>query len=156
MSNKARLLLFMFIIGSITPFVEVFAIIEAFFLIIPFAILIFISFLYLLMSFFTKEVSIKTALYFFCLIPLFISSQIGSTFIVDKVQRVRSESLLTEIENIRNKTGIFPDHYPTYVGITYIKEKDQYNYRIEYSRGFLVREVYEHDDKTWISYGWRD
>ena len=160
MSTKGISFIILSIVGLILPFIPEFALLEVFCLLIPFAIFVFISFCYLIItlirSIYRKKGKTREALFIFSLIPCFLLSQIGSTFIVGKVQRERSKSLITELESLRQTTGIFPDHYPTYLGITYIKESDQNNYRIEYSRGFLVREVYARDDKSWISYGWRD
>src|SRR5687767_12202055 len=125
-STKVLSLIIVFITGLIFPFIRLLAILEVFYLLIPFVIFFFLSFCYLIITFigsiYRKDDRVREALFIFCLIPLFLLSQIGSTFIVDKMQRMRSELLIQELESLSKFTGVFPDHYPTYLGITYIKE----------------------------------
>lgn len=74
-------------------------------------------------------------------------------FIVDKVQRFRSEQI---IFTLKNNSKIHPKEMPTTYGIKYNKFTYSNNFNIEYKRGFFVREIYNSESKTWKSYGWRD
>jgi len=92
--------------------------------------------------------------FMFLLLPIFILSQFTSTFIVDKIQRFRGDQVITEIEQIKNETGFFPKKYELNLGMKYLKH--QKHFEIQYSRGFMITEIYHSESKTWKSYGWND
>ena len=144
------------LIGIIVPFIPSLTVIEMFFLVIPFAIIFLVTLTYLIMSLLNKNLNIRKALFVFSILPTFIISQIASGFTVDKIQRLRSNRIITEIEKLRSETGILPEKYDVVAGIEYIKMKDNAHYVIKYSRGFMVTEKYDSENKNWRSYGWND
>jgi hypothetical protein len=68
-----------FAFGTIVPFIDYLAVIQTFYLLIPFAILFLGSFIYLIVSSFSRAIRSKNALYIACLVPVFITSQFIST-----------------------------------------------------------------------------
>lgn len=154
--NKKLILLITFLLGLITPFIDYFVIVEFFFLLIPFSLIFIITFINLLQCFFNKKEDIPRAIFIFSILPLFLFSQDISGFLVDKIQKNRSEHLLTEIENIQSKTGHFPERYNCPIGINYQKLDYSPHFEISYSRGFMVTETYNSESKSWKSYGWNN
>ncbi|RDC64235.1 hypothetical protein AHMF7616_02847 [Adhaeribacter pallidiroseus] len=107
--NKRRLLLFtVFLFGIVVPFIPSLAIIEAFFLIIPFAIIFILTLVYLLLNFFIGNTNTNKVLFIFSILPTFIVSQIFAVFVVDKVQRFRSEEIIQKVHQIKNSQGAAP------------------------------------------------
>lgn len=155
MANKI-ILVIIAVLGMVFPFVPYLVVIEFFFLLIPMAMSFLLITLFLIGSYWQKDASRKSLWFAFALIPIFILTQFLSVLIVDQVQRLRSQSIITEVEQIEKQTGQFPAHYSTALGIHYVKMKHQHNFNIEYERGFMVREAYSHDNKTWTSKGWND
>src|SRR5690349_1385876 len=88
-----------FIIGTITPFVDYLVIIETFYLLIHFSILLLISVAYLVGRLIFKGQEDKTVFLIAIIVPTLVLSQIIATFTVDKIQRFRSEQLIKEIES---------------------------------------------------------
>jgi hypothetical protein len=150
------LLLLIGALGMVVPFVDYLVIVEFFYLLIPFAILFLASFLCVLICLHLKIKRLKKVLFAFSLLPIFILSQIASVLMVNKVQRFRSECIIKEIVYIQKITGKLPDTYAANGGIEYRRGRSRDNFKLIYSRGFMVREIYEHDSKTWKSYGWND
>ncbi|MFC5271666.1 hypothetical protein [Adhaeribacter terreus] len=145
--NKRLILILVILIGLIVPFIPSLVVIEMFFLLIPFAILFIATTIYLVVALLNKNFSKDKALFIFSILPIFISSQFMVGFTVDKVQKIRSESIIKEIEEIRNKTGKLPEHYSSVRGIDYQKLRENNNFIVSYSRGFMVTEKYESESK---------
>ncbi|MCD1118956.1 hypothetical protein [Chryseobacterium turcicum] len=143
------------ILGIITPYIDYFVVVQMFFLLIPFiGILAYSLILFIFNSIkYKKRVFKLTSTKIIILLPLFLFTQIISMFIVDKVQRFRSEQI---IFTLKNNSKIHPKEMPTTYGIKYNKFTYSNNFNIEYKRGFFVREIYNSESKTWKSYGWRD
>lgn len=151
MTSKQKLVFFItFLIGIVVPFVPKLAIIEVFFLIIPFAIAFIITLIMLIFTLFKKNRNRRDAIFTFLIIPIFVLSQFFSGFIVDKIQRIRCESLINEIEK---KTENLPENYDLSFGIEYKKLKHNRGFELKYSKGFLVTEIYNSENKSWTSYG---
>jgi hypothetical protein len=144
-----------FAFGTIVPFVDYLVVIQTFYLLIPFAILLLGSLIYLIVSLFNRTMRAENSLYIACLVPAFIVSQFISTYAVDKIQRYKAELLIEEIESVTT-TGGLPTNYDTSFGIKFQKLDNHDNFKISYSRGFMVREVYDSNMKSWKSYGWND
>ncbi|WP_299223371.1 hypothetical protein [uncultured Aquimarina sp.] len=144
------------LIGIIVPFIPSFIVIEMFFLLIPFGIIFVVTLIYLIISLLSKNVNTRKALFVFSILPIFIISQIVSGFTVDKIQRLRSNRIITEIEKLKSETGVLPEKYELIAGIEYIKLKDNKHFIIKYSRGFMVTEKYDSENTNWRSYGWND
>jgi hypothetical protein len=144
-----------FALGAIVPFIEYLVVIQTFYLLIPFTILFLGSLIYLVASLFSRTMRSKNALYIACLVHVFIVSQFISTYAVDKIQRYKAELLIKEIESV-TAVGGPPHNYDTSFGIEFQKLDNQGNFKISYSRGFMVREVYNSNVKSWKSYGWND
>lgn len=140
---KYTIYLILILFGFIVPFIDTLNIIEMFYFLIPFAIIIIISFVILIASFFTEKINTRKTLYLTGLIPVFILSQLFSGFAVGKIQRLRSEKIIEKIEKSRTVKGEFPDNFDTKIGIVYEKFKSDNRYSISYSRGFLVTENYD-------------
>ncbi|SHJ24477.1 hypothetical protein SAMN04488096_1182 [Mesonia phycicola] len=98
----------------------------------------------------------RKALFVFSLLPIFILAQILSGFTVDKVQRFRSENIISEVENLKTETGVYPEKINAPLGIEYIRMRDKKSYVVFYSRGFMVKEKYQSEYNHWKSYGWND
>lgn len=144
------------IIGIIVPFVPYLTIIQMFFLLIPFVIIFAVSLIYLLRNLLTKKANTHKTLFVFSILPIFIISQLLSGFTVDKIQKLRSNRIIYEIEKIKSETGNLPEKYELFGGIKYTKNKEEESYVIEYTRGFMVIEKYQSKYKHWRSYGWND
>ena len=143
------------ILGFITPYIDYFVVIQMFFLLIPFIVIVLLSLILFIINFFKNKKNVFTlkSTKIITLIPVFLLSQIISVFIVYRIQRFRSEQI---IENLKSNYKYYPQNLPTNYGIKYFKLKDLNEFKIEYERGFFVREVYDSTLKTWKSYGWND
>lgn len=143
------------ILGIITPYIDYFVVIQTFFLLIPFIGILLFSLILFITNLFKNRKNVFTlkSTKIITIIPLFLLAQIISVFIIHKVQRFRSEQI---IENLKSNYKYYPQQLPTNYGIKYYKLKDLNEFRIEYERGFFVREVYDSTVKAWESYGWND
>lgn len=148
-SNLIYIISFLF--GIITPFVTAIIVIEFFYIGIFLPFLLVISVLILFINkkknFFSKETT-KIAF----VLPIFIFSQILSSFIVDKIQRFRSNLIISKIQNKEIEISSTPKKN---IGIEYQKLKNN-DFVIKYGRGFFVTEIYYDSEKEWKSYGWND
>lgn len=73
---------------------------------------------------------------------------------VKNVQKIRSEKIILKLEKIKDQSGKIPENFKTTLGITYVKENG--NYIIKYSSGFLIHEKYSSQNKKWERFGWND
>ena len=142
-------------LGIITPFIDYFVIVEMFFLLIPFGIILFLSLIVLIINLikYKKEILKQTSTKLILIIPLFLLTQITSGFLVYKLQSFRSERINNLLEE---KNRRYPDSLNTNFGIEYKKTRNENNFQIKYSRGFMVNEKYDSKIKKWKSYGWND
>ena len=145
-----------FIVGLILSFIPAFTVIELFLLLIPFSIIFIVTVIYLIVSLFYNKQNGRKALFIFSIIPIFILSQLVSEFTVDKIQRVRSEIIIKEIQKIKTETGNYPEQYDILLGIEYRKLDNKNTFEISYSRGFMVTEKFDSEKNNWNSYGWND
>jgi hypothetical protein len=139
------------ICGIVIPFVDYLALIEVYYLSIPFALTLMASLAYLIGRLIFKRQKDGNALFLACLTPTFIASQIFAGYTVDKVQRFRSDRIIKEIE----MTHIPPSNQETF-GIRIVSGGKSNAFQISYSRGFMTREVYNSSSKYWNSLGWND
>ncbi len=144
-----------FLIGVIAPFVSAIIVIELFFVGIFLAFLLGISIIILIANIFVNQKEnyfnrYSTMIAF--IIPIFIFSQILSSFVVNKVQKFRSDLI---IRKIQNKEIEIPSKPKKSFGIEYYKLKNN-DFVVEYERGFFVTEKYYDSEKKWKSYGWND
>lgn len=144
------------VFGVILPFIPSLVVIEFFYLLIPLIIALVASVLFLLLCVFIKTIQTKKSIFIFSIIPLFIISQFVSVLMVDKIQRLRSDHVIKKIEQVRKDSGEFPDQDVIGPGIKYKKLDNGKRFRISYSRGFMVTEIYYSDIYIWKSYGWND
>ncbi|MEJ8800478.1 hypothetical protein [Pontibacter sp. H249] len=154
--RKIILLGGIFLFGALVPFIPSMTVVELFFLLIPFVMVFLMTLLYLVITLFNKNLNSRKALFIFSVLPVFIIAQFSSGFTIDKVQRFRSDGIIADIEQVKNRTGKFPESYRTSLGIKYQKKSDQDSYQISYSRGFMVLEKYRSNEGKWESYGWND
>ena len=154
--NKKIFLISVLLFGLVVPFIPSLTVIEMFFLLIPFAIVFVVTLIYLIVSLLNKQMNSRKALFVFSILPTFILVQILAGFSVDKIQRFRSEKVITELEKIKNETGVLPEQYELIAGLKYTILNDQEHFKLEYSRGFMVTEKYYSDNGNWKSYGWND
>ena len=154
--SKKLLLLATVIAGLILPFVPALTIIEVFYLLIPFALAFIVSLVCLLISLISTEVNTRKTLFFFLILPTFVISQFASGVIVNKIQRLRSEKVIKDVDKIYFETKSLPAQYATSLGIHYKRFKDKAGFEISYSRGFMVTEKYNSTDKNWDSFGWNE
>jgi ABC-type transport system involved in multi-copper enzyme maturation permease subunit len=148
---RVAILVTCIICGTVIPFVDYLALIEVFYLSIPFALVFFASLAYLIGRLIFKGQKDGNALFLAFLMPTFIASQILAGYIVDKVQRFRSEQIIKEIE----ATHSLPLNQETF-GVKIVSAGQSNAFQISYSRGFMTREVYNSSSKTWNSKGWND
>jgi len=143
------------ILGFITPFIDYFVVIQMFYLLIPFGIIILFSIIIFIANLlkFKKNAFKQNLTLLTFLIPLFLLCQIFSTIVVDKIQRKRSEKIIVNLQEEREK---YPEDLNTAFGIKYSKIKNSNDYELKYNRGFFVREIYDSNSKKWKSYGWND
>lgn len=136
----------------IVPFTQ-FVIIEIF-LVLP---LITIGLLCLIaIPFFYFSNSKDQNLWMLKIVPIFLIGQIIGPFTVDYVQRFRSDFIIENLEEHKNKKGSFPLIKNIPLGINYTVLEEGKDYRIDYSRGFLVTEIFYRNEGKWISRGWND
>ncbi|KAA3440164.1 hypothetical protein [Rufibacter hautae] len=154
--RRTLILLFVVLVGVVVPFIPPLAVIEVFFLIIPFAVVFISTLIFLIVSLRSSTIKTEKALFTFSILPTFIISQLVAGVAVDKVQRFRSEGIIMEIHQIRNSLGEAPVSYDTSLGIAYRRLRDKNHYVISYSRGFMVTEEFDSERSTWKSYGWND
>ena len=154
--NKKIALLIIILIGIVVPFIPSLTVIEMFFLLIPFAVIFVVTLIYLIVSLINENIDNGKALFIFSILPIFIISQIVSGFTVDNIQRVRSNLIISELEQIKSEKGILPEKYDMIAGIEYVRTKDNEHFVIKYSHGFMVTGKYESENKNWKSYGWND
>lgn len=145
-----------FIIGLVVPFIDYFTIIEMFFLLIPFGIIVITSLIYWIFSLFLEKLNSRKAFYLFLIVPIFTLSQLFSGFMVDRIQLFRSNSIIADIEKHYTTTKEYPEQYEISFGITYELLDNGDRFKISYERGFMVTEKYYSDIKKWRSYGWND
>ena len=157
MKNKIVIIVFFLtiIFGSTSPFWDSFVVIEVFFGVIPLLLLLLISSVLIIINSISKNKKISDTI-ISLLIPFFIATQITSTFLVDKLQKFRSESLIEELHLIQKQKKKLPENIETPTGIKYHKIKGEETFVISFSRGFLITEKYYSDEDKWRSYGWND
>jgi predicted PurR-regulated permease PerM len=154
--NKKIFLISVLLFGLVVPFIPSLTVVEMFFLLIPFAIVFAVTLIYLIVSLLNKKMDSRKAIFAFSILPTFILAQLLSGFSVDKIQRFRSNQLISELEQIKNKTGALPEQYALTAGIKYTRLNNEEHFKLEYSRGFMVTEKYYSDNGNWKSYGWND
>jgi hypothetical protein len=155
-SKKINLfvLVLVFIVGVITPFVPAIHLVVMFVLIIPLFIGLVISLIALVVYLFMHGRNFFKSHTFWMplVIPVYVICAMASGPLVNRIQRYRCERI---IENISSRSNALPDSLDVRYGIKYIKGLDS-GYSLEYSVGFFVREVYSSTDSTWERHGWRD
>lgn len=142
------------ILGIITPFIGYAVVIEIFFLLIPFGIILMVSlliFIFNILKYKNNILKQKSTLVLF-LLPIFLISQVVSTFAVDKIQRFRGNQIIKKIQEKEITINSSPIKN---FGIEYYKLKDT-DFVIQYDRGFLVTQKYYNKEKKWKSYGWNE
>ncbi|MFD2907402.1 hypothetical protein ACFSX9_01510 [Flavobacterium ardleyense] len=147
--------LIIIILGIIIPFIDYVVVVEMFFLLLPFGIILFLSIIIFIFNLikYKKEILKQTSTKLIFIIPLFLFTQITSCFLVDKIQNFRSERLIDLLEI---KKENYPDSFNTSFGIEYKKAINENKFELKYSRGFMVNEKYDSKNKMWRSYGWND
>ena len=159
LKNKSKLWALIFltitVVGAVTPFIDYFVVIQMFYLLIPFGIILIFSALTFVINLikFKKNVFKQNLTLYALIIPIFLTSQIISTFFIDKIQRFRSEKIISKLEENQSE---YPKTLNSNFGIKYMKLKNENTFELEYNRGFFVREVYQSKDKKWESFGWND
>lgn len=155
-SKQITVLIIVFLLGLITPFIPAFTVIEMFFLLIPFGLTLIGTLIYLIVTLLNKKQNLRKAFFIFSILPTFILSQFLSGFTIDKAQRYRCKKLIDDIEKTKNESGEFPKEHETPLGINYTKSENETGFILEYTRGFMVTEKYDSKFKKWKSYGWND
>lgn len=156
MNQQKFLVISLLIFGMVFPFIDSLVVFETFYLLIPLIILLFASIAVFIGYLIWNRAKLKQSFLLVLVIPLFIAAQFFSTWTIDKIQRFRSEHIIEEIENAFFQTGQIPHEYSVGFGIKFSKLPADNEFRIEYSRGFMVTEVYYSKGKIWKSRGWND
>ena len=103
-----------------------------------------------------KDKNNNDAIFSFSIIPIFILSQFFSGFLVNKIQKIRCNEIISEIQTEKKETEIFPENYKTSLGIKYKKLQNEKGFELSFGSGFMVTEVYNSEYGLWKSYGWND
>ncbi len=87
-------------------------------------------------------------------------AQFLSVLIVDTVLNYKAEKLIRKNEDFKMDHRRYPKNLSEIsnsynFGIEYTLYRNT-EYELEYSRGFLVREIYSSTSKDWESFGWND
>lgn len=154
--NKKIFLISVLLFGLIIPFIPSLIVIEMFFLLIPFAIIFVVTLIYLIVSLLNKQIDSEKSLLVFLILPTFILAQLLAGISVDKIQRLRSNQIISNLEQIKLETGNLPEQFETITGIKYTRLKEEEHFKLEYTRGFMVTEKYYSENRNWKSYGWND
>lgn len=150
------LLAILCLLGFYIPFNPTLVILQFFYFLIPLLIVFILSLLFLIGCLFFNRSTLKRAWFPASIIPLFIASQILSVVFVDRLQRFRSNRLIAKIQSAQTISGKLPPSHELWPGIQFTRQKDERNFKVEYTRGFLVTEEYLSLNKSWISRGWND
>ena len=142
--------------GLITPFIPYWVVIQMFYLLIPMALAFVVLSIYLILAIFNKQANLRSALYSFAIIPLFVVTQIGASFLVYNVQLWQANNVIEGLENSRKMNGSLPETIDSPLGISYQRLQQEDGYMLSFSRGFMVTEKYNSETKKWTSYGWND
>ncbi|WOK07740.1 hypothetical protein RT717_03765 [Imperialibacter roseus] len=140
----------------VTPYFGYFTVLEAFYLLIPFAVFVLASFAIFLYLVIIKNPKWRKALFITALVPIFIVTQLTSGTLVGWLLKYRSGRIIEEIEKTKSQTGAYPIDFPTPLGIAYTKDEFRGEYYLAYTRGFMTTEEYSSESKKWISKGWND
>src|SRR6187399_3037423 len=108
-------------LGMVFPFIDFLVIIEILYLIIPMTLLFFGSIALLVGYLIWDRAELKRLNPVILAVPLFIVGQFLSTWTVDKIQRLRSELVIREVEGIVSSTNRIPNDYHTAYGIEFTK-----------------------------------
>src|SRR5689334_7025610 len=103
--TKKTILLLVVIIGFIVPFIPELVIFELS-LLIPFATFFILTIVFLIITLSNKR-PLKEAIFIFILLPTFIFSQVFSCFTVSKIQKFRSQKLISRAKEYKSQTGQF-------------------------------------------------
>lgn len=136
------------------PFIDFAVVIQAFYLLLPFIIISLFSLVAFILNLikYKRNIFKQSSTLLTLVLPVFLLSQTISVFTVNKIQRFRSNQIIKKINN--NELSI--NSNPTIsFGITYYKLQND-DFVVQYERGFLVKEKYNHKKKKWDSYGWND
>lgn len=156
MKRQKLIAIFIFILGMVIPFIDDLVLIEMFYLLVLLIILFCASTALLIGYLIWDRSRLKEFFLFILAIPLFILGQFFSSMAVDKVQRARSEQTIKEIESILAQTGQIPADYPIKYGIKFSRLKSKNEFRLSYSKGFMVTMYYTSVDKKWRNNRWYD
>lgn len=96
--------------GFISPFIDFFTIIQTFFLAIPFAIILFISILFVIIGLIREGLKFfkKPFVKYLLMIPIFILVQIISELSVREIQLFRINETVKELNEIKSQTNDYP------------------------------------------------
>ncbi|MBW8521790.1 hypothetical protein K0U91_04835 [Chryseobacterium chendengshani] len=108
------------VLGTIAPFISYFIVVQMFFLLIPFGVILLISLLLFIINFIKYNIKVfkLRSTKIIIILPVFLFIQMLSTYSVDKIQKLRSEQIITKLENSKN---IYPNSLDTTFGIKYNK-----------------------------------
>lgn len=155
-SNQKITITCIFFLGLVFPFIDYLVIIQAFFLFIPLVILLCISIGALIGYLIWDRRKLESRINLIMATPAFILAQLVSTSAVDKIQRLRSESIIKDIENVKVQTGEAPAYCLENNGINFSRMDNKKDFKISYSRGFMVTETYSSRERIWKSESWND
>ena len=144
------------IIGSIIPFIDSIAVIQVFFLLIPYLVYFGITLLAFVITLVKRNENRRHALFFLLTLPTFILAQILSIVLVDNVQKLRANQAIDKIEKLKQQHGKYPDDFELSLGIKYFEQKNGEEFKMEYNIGFLISEVYRSETNNWSKRGWND
>ena len=156
MTRQTIIIICIIILGLVFPFIDYLVIAEAFFLFIPLTILLFLSVALFIGYLIWDRNKLKKYILSIFSIPIFIAAQFISNWTVDNIQRHRSELIIEEIADIKSQNGQIPHDYKGTFGIKFLTLKDKNEFKLSYSRGFMVTENYYSKDNSWRSQGWND
>jgi hypothetical protein len=156
MRQRKFIIISILTLGVVFPFIDFLVALEIFYLLIPLTLLLFASIALLIGYLIWDRTKLKQSVLGILAIPLFIVAQFFSTWTVDKIQRLRSELVIKEVEGIVSLTNQIPNDYHATYGIEFAKLQTNNQFEIKYSSGFMATQVYSSKEKKWKSQGWND
>jgi len=155
--NKKRylvLILSVFLIGIIVPFVPALHMVEIFILSIPILICLSMCLLLLPVALISKnKKGIKILGLSTSLIILFISSQLLSSYTVEKYQKYRCNKLINELETFKNTNNYYSENLRKPIkGVKYSLLKKN-EYELSFECGFFVTEIFYSKQGKWERHG---
>ncbi len=112
--------------------------------------------IHLIVILMTNRSRLTSVIFTFSILPIFVFSQFLSVLLVDSIQKYRSELAINTLNQKKAAQGHYPETIPKSLGIQYVKLKDDDEFILSYSKGFMVTQKFDSSTNHWKTYGWND